>query len=146
MGTESWWIDRNRLAGSSLAAATRLTRLRPRLALGHQQLRLGKAFGLQFLLDPLRQAQVENEFGDVAGADRAFRLGGMSDIDDDPEFRGSHVTGCRHGGMEAPAPALQLRRRLWRRPQASPDGGALWRRGRLGVAAALTICPALTSP
>jgi hypothetical protein len=44
----------------------------PSLALGHEQLSLSKAFGLQLLLDPLRKAQIEDELGDVAGADRAF--------------------------------------------------------------------------
>jgi hypothetical protein len=38
-----------------LAAATRWTRLGC-LALGHEQPRLSKAFGLQLLLDPLRKA------------------------------------------------------------------------------------------
>jgi hypothetical protein len=44
----------------------------PGLALGQEQPGLGKAFGLQFLLDPLRKPQIEDELGDVAGADRAF--------------------------------------------------------------------------
>ena len=60
----------------------------PGPALGHQQARPGKALGLQFLFDPLRQVQIEDELGDITGADRAFRFGGMSDIHGDPEFRG----------------------------------------------------------
>ncbi len=44
----------------------------PGLALGQEQPGFGKAFGLQFLLDPLRKPQIEDELGDVAGADRAF--------------------------------------------------------------------------
>ena len=69
----------------------------PRLAFRQQQPRLGKAFGLQFLLDLPRKAPIEDELGDVAGADRAFRFGGMADIHNDPEFRGSHfvVTGFK---------------------------------------------------
>jgi hypothetical protein len=44
----------------------------PGLALGQEHPGLGKAFGLQFLLDPMREAQIEDELGDVAGAGRAF--------------------------------------------------------------------------
>ena len=44
----------------------------PGLALGQEQPGLSKAFGLQFLLDPMRKAQIEDELGDVAGAGRAF--------------------------------------------------------------------------
>ena len=39
---------------------------------GKEHASLSKAFGLQFLLDPPRKAQIEDELGDVAGADRAF--------------------------------------------------------------------------
>jgi hypothetical protein len=60
----------------------------PGLALGHEQLGLSKAFGLQFLLDALCKAQIEVEFGDVAGAGRAFRFSGMSHIQNDPEICG----------------------------------------------------------
>ena len=110
---------------------------RPRLAFGHQQLRLGKAVGLQFLLDPLRQAQIEDELGDVAGADRAFRFGGMADIDNDPEFRGiarcrepvsrrQVQAGRRQRGKLDPCGALATRR-------ASPRRPALARRRALAV-------------
>ena len=44
----------------------------PGLASCREQPGLGKAFGLQFLLDLPRKAQIEDELGDVAGADRAF--------------------------------------------------------------------------
>src|SRR6516162_1373679 len=59
-----------------------------RLAFGHEHPRLGKTFTLQFLLDPLCKTQIEDELRDIAGADRAFRFGGVTDIQDDFEFRG----------------------------------------------------------
>ena len=59
----------------------------PRSALGHEQPGPGKALGLQLLFDPMSKAQIENELGDVAGAHRALGFGGMSDIENDPEFR-----------------------------------------------------------
>src|SRR5580692_9649697 len=59
----------------------------PRLALGHQQPGLDKARRLQLLHQTLREIQVELVFGDIAGAQRTVRLQGVSDIDDETEFR-----------------------------------------------------------
>jgi len=83
------------------------------LALGHEQSGFCKAFGLQFLLDPLRKAQIEDKLGDVSGAGRAFRFGGMSDIESDPEFR---AIADRSGRLQG----TQVGR---------PEGGKLYRVG-----------------
>jgi hypothetical protein len=94
----------------------------PGLALGQQQSGLGKSFGLQLLLDPLRKAQIEDKLGNVAGADRAFRFGGMSDIQNDPEF-------C---GVASGSDRLQGGRVQLDRPQRGKlYGVALWRDGAL---------------
>jgi hypothetical protein len=89
-----------------------------RIALGQQQFGLGKAFGFQLLLDPPRQPQIEEELGNVAGAGRALRLGGMPDIQHDPEFRGI-AGGCGR---------LRGGRIHGDRPQGrKPYGMVLWR-------------------
>src|SRR5439155_24903716 len=94
----------------------------PGLALAHEQPRLSKAFGLQLLLDPLRKAQVEDELGNVAGADRAFRFGGMSYVQNNPELRGIATGRDR----------FQSGRGQADRPQGGKLYGAvLWRGGRL---------------
>ena len=105
----------------------------PGLALGQEQLRLGKAFDLQFLLDPLRKAQIEDELGDVAGAGGAFRHGGMSDIQHDAEFRA--IAHCRD-------------RFQWKRG-GRPQGGKLYMRSLGEVAsflAGLSNLPCFDEP
>src|SRR6516162_2213082 len=95
-----------------------------RLAPGHEQPRLGKTFTLQFLLDPLCKAQIEDELRDVAGAHRAFRFSGMADIEDDREFRRIARICDRSQRRRVDAVRLQsgklYRMGLWR-------GDMLWR-------------------
>src|SRR3984893_15393650 len=70
-----------------------LEEARPGLAVGHQKPGLGKAVRLQLLLDPPCKPQVEIELRNIAGAHRAVRITGVSNVHDDPEFRG-----IAHGG------------------------------------------------
>src|SRR4030095_12533126 len=62
-------VDRQEeIRGQIVGGGAAVYEAAPGLALVQEQSGLGKAFGPQLLLDPLRKAQIEDELGDPAGA------------------------------------------------------------------------------